>query len=185
MYGMLLLDGLRKGPVGNTILGWILSGSVSKTSNVPTGISGFNTALKKATCCEIGHWLEKFWLVEDIESFLTEDERACEEHFESTHSRCSDGRYRVRLPLLPKLNRFINFGQTRHIAVRRMEQMERRFKTNDSIHNEYSAFMAEYAFLRHMEPISANIPDRQVSNACYLPHHAVTKFDVDENPSGI
>lgn len=73
IYGNLLLDGLRKGPVGapvahNTVLGWILSGSVKK-SNVGTSISSFNAVLhQQPTCCELS---------EVGEIPLTEYERAC------------------------------------------------------------------------------------------------------------
>ncbi|XP_013146960.1 PREDICTED: uncharacterized protein LOC106109868, partial [Papilio polytes] len=102
IYGKILLDGLLKhsalsGPVAqNTQLGWILSGKirdelVQEDHNVISMHIHLNEEL-----------LKQFWEIqrepESIKKRKTKEEIRCEEIYEKTTYRNSEGRYVVRLP---------------------------------------------------------------------------------------
>lgn len=99
LYGILLLDGLRRRasnePVAqNTIFGWILSGVTSAES------TPYSPSITTQHCCtnaELIHQLRQFWEIEEalVQSHLSEDEKRREEHFRSTHRRDSTGRFIV------------------------------------------------------------------------------------------
>ncbi|XP_076299352.1 uncharacterized protein LOC143218193 [Lasioglossum baleicum] len=109
-YGLLLLDGLRKGTVNeptaqNTTLGWILSGPVSSsTSHSPTYVASFHCNVSSNLDVE----LRRFWEVEELPfvTRLSPAEQKCEEHFQRTHTRAPNGQYIVRLPFIegPPIN---------------------------------------------------------------------------------
>lgn len=100
---------------------------------------------------------------------MTDDEKQCENYFVSNHYRNKEGRYVVRLPLRTDIG---PLGDSRQQAVARLLQMERKFKTNNTLRLQYTNFINEYLTLGHMEPISTK--NLSPTN-CYLPHHAVFK----------
>src|SRR5436190_18985799 len=90
LYGSLLLNDLRQGPIGtptaqSTVLGWILSGPTSIVRRTTECASVTHVAADADT----NLLLQKFW--EDETVFqplpLTEEENQCETHFATTHSR--------------------------------------------------------------------------------------------------
>ena len=104
IYAHLLNEEIRRtdlqAPVAQrTVFGWIISGPLpGSSSRIATSSQGY--------CCvpdrELHGLVKRFWEQEDVpareESKMSTDDRACETHFGSTHSRDSDGRYTVRLP---------------------------------------------------------------------------------------
>lgn len=88
LYGSLLLNDLRQGPpptAQRTVFSWILSG--------PAGTDNRSTApaptFHFVSTPDTNELLQKFWECEDItkHSQLSEEDRRCEQHFVSTHSR--------------------------------------------------------------------------------------------------
>lgn len=174
VYGRILLNGLLQFPnepvAQLTIFGWILSGSFSSQANSepPEPLH----ALHVVSNDELHQSLNKFWSIEDIPltSHLTDDERKCEELFQDTTSRDSDGHFRIHLPFKSELP--LNLGESREIAQKQYVRLERRLSRDSELHRNYHSFLQEYLDLGHMIPYSPSQPSEQV---CYLPHHPVLK----------
>ncbi|KAL0860934.1 hypothetical protein ABMA27_009466 [Loxostege sticticalis] len=152
IYSQILQDGVKKSPVGSlvaqaTSLGWILSGAVQISENLPGKI--------KVMHCQVNdnELLKRFWELEDEilmskEKMYSEEERRCEEIFAETTRRDEEGRYIVRLP--------------------------RRLKDGD-LKEQYKAVINEYVTMGHMELVPEN--EIKKRGAIYLPHHAVVRED--------
>jgi len=173
LYSELLLDGVRKGesdqPMAqNTILGWILSGSATTSS-----ISRRITVQHCTSSQSLDQILQKFWEIEELptQTLLTPEDQQCEEHFISTHSRDSEGRYTVRLPF--KRGPPIDIGYSDEIAKRLVQGLTRRFKINPQLKQEYSDFLREYETLGHMRTVLS--PSSASPQCVYIPHHPVVR----------
>ncbi|KMQ88513.1 hypothetical protein RF55_11988 [Lasius niger] len=148
-FFQIIEDGLRKGgprtPIAQKMtLGWIFSTLVGR-----------------------------FWEQEELPQTplpLTEDEQRCEDLLVNTHTRTTEGRYVVRLPVTPTLPAL---ADTRRASLRLLRCMERRFTVDQELQRLYKAFMAEYQELHHMSPAEPVTDDRK--ELCYLPHHGVLK----------
>ncbi|XP_012285896.1 uncharacterized protein LOC105702705 [Orussus abietinus] len=97
------------------------------------------------------------------------DEEECERHFQETHRRDDKGRYIVRLPM--KTTPLPDLRSSERTAQQQLQQLERRLAKSPQVANAYSAFMDEYANLRHMEAANDSSP----ANFYYMPHHAVIR----------
>lgn len=69
--------------------------------------------------------IQKFWESEEIPQVkpLSDDEKFCEDHFKSTHTRNEHGRYVVRLPFKQDVK---DLGNSKLSAVTRFHAMERK-----------------------------------------------------------
>jgi len=117
--------------------------------------------------------LEKFWKLEGYDNErqnLSVDENHCETLFEQTTERSNDGRFIVRLPFC-KEHRPI--GDNRDIALKRLNQLESKFKGDNIFHNRYVNFMREYVNLGYMSIVNESIAESKP--IVYLPHHGVVK----------
>lgn len=174
-YPDIIQDGLIRGPSGSplaqsTVFGWILSGSVQSSNKIFTSLHTHLYTLH--TCIDIDIRLQTFWEIENIPAnklMLTEEENLCEEHYIANHSRSSDGRYIVRLPIREN----IDLGESRITAHKRFIQLERRLNLNPSLRTSYIDFMREYLSLGHMKLSEANNSSHQTKY--FIPHHAVIK----------
>ncbi|XP_054085783.1 uncharacterized protein LOC128921654 [Zeugodacus cucurbitae] len=116
--------------------------------------------------------------MEDITVAGDSQENECEQIFETTHSRTSNGRYIVRLPLQRNAT---ELGDSYTLAVRQFHRLERRMFADPVLRENYITFMKEYAALGHMELVQSPYDH---TNCYYIPHHAVTtKFRVVFNAS--
>lgn len=174
VYATILRQGLRKGgprePVAqNTTLGWILSGTISDTK------SGFVTHTHQCRVEDnLASVVRRFWEQEEVSvtaPALSKQDLECEDHFVRTHSRGSDGRYTVRLPLA---NPLPDFSEMRRVAARVLKHMERKFERDTCFKNRYTEFMRQYFDLNHMTPV---LPSEELgeSRVCFLPHHGVMR----------
>lgn len=165
---ILRLDQIKLGEglpiMQNTEFGWIITGRVDMEDN------------GSPTCCsistsELDAQLIKFWKIEELTdraSFTTE-ERFVENHFKSTHTRNSDGRFVVAVP--KKLNPEL-LGESKTMAMKRFLELEKRLSNDQNLKTQYTQFMREYQELEHMEEISA---EPQKKSCYFLPHHPVVK----------
>ncbi|XP_046145641.1 uncharacterized protein LOC123988926 [Osmia bicornis bicornis] len=174
LFGQLLLDGVRKGstsePIAqNTHLGWILSGPTS-THPLPFFIDAHHATLLENLDAD----LRRFWEVENIptQSVLSPEEEKCELHFQSSHTRTSEGRYIVRLPF--KSEPPIDLGESRFAAMKTLLSLERRFKSDQVNTETYKEFLSEYEALGHMERVPT-VPVQTTNQIYYIPHHAVLR----------
>ncbi|XP_022816835.1 uncharacterized protein LOC111349816 [Spodoptera litura] len=158
-----------KGPPGtpcaqNTSLGWILFG------NVETKLPGDDIIVMHLDL-DLNNMLKRMWEQDPYDKpEPTPEERKCEEFYETTTMRNKDGRYIVRLP--KKTNMLLSTqGDTRTIALKRLYQLEQRFKNNPKLKSDYATVMKDYE-LNYME----EVPKQEIANpSVYLPHHAVVK----------
>lgn len=120
--------------------------------------------------------MERFWKLEEVsnESSLSLEKQLAEEIFAKNHTRRSDGRYEVHLPFKPSTK--IEFGDSFGTAINRFYSLEWRFKFNNDLKSQYSAFINEYLSLGHMQEIPTN-EVCESKNIYYLPHHAIFKED--------
>ncbi|XP_055634307.1 uncharacterized protein LOC129774571 [Toxorhynchites rutilus septentrionalis] len=152
-----------------TVLGYIVCGKVPEPiqDSSPTQTSHF--CIDQDLNCQ----LERFWTIVDFDrgKAYTSEEQFCEDYFQQTVSRDTDGRYIVRLPLRENLLPLL--GNSFRSAQRRFLAMERKFAANTDLSEEYQKFMDDYARLGHME-LSTSAPH---GPQFYLPHHAIHRPD--------
>ncbi|XP_015116120.1 uncharacterized protein LOC107040514 [Diachasma alloeum] len=144
-----------------TLFGWIVCGSMNNE---------FDYVQAKCHFTEIVDEFKKFWEIEDIglkESRQSEVEAACQAHFQQHVSRNSEGRYVVALPFNEKKDQL---GTSFLQAKRRLLSLERKFKWNSKLAEDYTKVINEYKELGYMKKINTEIED-----GFYLPHHAVFK----------
>ncbi|XP_055605769.1 uncharacterized protein LOC129753943 [Uranotaenia lowii] len=150
-----------------TVLGYIVCGTLKQPNAEPRELQACHICVDDSLDTQ----LQRFWEVENFDNgkALTPDEQHCEDHFKTTVSRDDTGRYIVRLPLNEE--KVSMLGDSYTAALRRFQQMEKRFAINQDLHQSYSAFMAEYESLGHMELIRVAPRSPQF----FLPHHAIQR----------
>lgn len=151
-----------------TLLGWIISGNLIAThqeqKSIVCGLS-VNEQLNLD--------LTRFWHIEHNERQITRspEERMCERHFARTYKRNQERRFIVALPI--KEEQLGKLGESRDLAVQRLERLEKRFAKQPQLKEEYLRFMHEYINLKHMKEVKEESAKAQVQY--YLPHHYVMK----------
>lgn len=173
-YHNILVDGVVKNASDSLIaqrtkLGWIVSGITI----------GKNLSLNKLHVqshmanVDLERQLKLFWNTEEIPQnstqALSQEEDECENLYQTTTRRDSNGRYIVKLPF-----KQFELGSSRKMAVATLLHMEKKFAQNPKLREGYVAFMKEYEKLGQMSRVKFN-DDPKSSN--YLPHHAVMKED--------
>lgn len=149
-----------------SIFGWILIGPILG-SNHPS-VADFHSIPVSLTT-SIQYMMDRFWQVEEPERAPEEftDEGKCEIIFQNGHQRSADGRFSVPLPFrCPPSEE--TFQGSRSTALRRFENLERKFTSNPQLRDSYKNFMSEYLSLGHMS--LATSPGHY-----FIPHHAVFK----------
>lgn len=166
----------RFAPVAQrTKLGWILNGKISQKNNE---ICTFATFTEEEA---VDEQLKQFWQSEEvtIDTPLTDEHRRCEMFYDTTTTRNSTGNYTVRLPFA---NEFPVLGRSRGIAVAQLLSMERKFRHNPELKQQYIQNMREYFENDHIMKVTTNEEQHRTSingietyTCAYLPHHAVIK----------
>ena len=190
VYPRLILDGMQvcKSPDGQllaqqSIFGWIITGSAkARLSDVKAKETETRVKFSKdhsyvehnstlSHFVETDDLLRRFWEVEEIPSVKcwSLEEKQCEDHFQSTTYRGSDGRYVVSLPLKDDFT----LGESRSQALNRLLQNERRLSRDSKLRESYNANVKEYLQLHHAE----RVPSDELNdvNSYYMPHHGVVK----------
>lgn len=177
-YYDLFMNDIRKGPRGSpiaqqTCLGYVLIGQIwnQQTTSALQSYREIRTHFIESSKCD--DQLRKFWELEELPDVRnpTKDEQFCEEHYQRTHYRKSNGRYVVELPFNTIDGKPPIFGNSKTQALSRLHQVERRLKNSSNLNIQYNEFMDEYLKLGHMHAA------KNVHNllSCYLPHHAIIK----------
>ncbi|XP_031337366.1 uncharacterized protein LOC116166529 [Photinus pyralis] len=170
LFPYLLTDTRIIGPpnlpiaVGTT-LGFVVMGTAPVTA----------PALSPSNFCAVvehslDNLVERFWEFEDIPtiSVAKPDDLACENIYQSTYSRDSNGRFTVALPF--KYNSS-NLGESRATALRRFLTLENKMIRNEEFRNKYSDIIRDYIAQGHMSKVSHSNGDSNY----FIPHHAVLK----------
>ncbi|GBN92024.1 Dual specificity protein phosphatase 23 [Araneus ventricosus] len=147
----------------NTVFGYVASGAVNST--IPVQYCGFISQVQSIDDC-----LRKFWEVETINEpakMLSEEEEFCEHHYKTTHKRDETGRYIVQM----KVKDIEKLGESKTMAIKRLDQLWKRISRDEGMKNLYQDFMQEYLDLDQMEKVN---DVKSASPLCYyLPHHGV------------
>lgn len=179
IYGQVIQEGIRKGPDGYplaqaTSLGWILSGTCK---GVPASSA---KVVAMHVCVEDNEMLKKFWEMEaepkSSKKMMSEEETRCENFYEKTTRRDSEGRYVVRLPFKTERPDCVD-GDSRMIAAKRLNGLLMRLNKSEELKEKYKTVIEEYLRLGFMEKVPEN--ERKNTGAVYLPHHAVVRDDKD------
>ncbi|XP_055633970.1 uncharacterized protein LOC129774278 [Toxorhynchites rutilus septentrionalis] len=157
-------DGLPK--LSETVFGWVVAGTVISSS-----IASYHCNV--ASTVNLEELLTRFWSCEEvvIPNNYSPEETLCEEQFVRTVRRDSNGRYKVSLP--KDANVMDKIGESRDIALRRFQWLERRLLRDSELRCQYTQFMEEYIHLGHMRRVRVN--QDNLIKRCYLPHHPVIK----------
>lgn len=145
----------------NSMFGWLITGPVMcKQSDKSQIVCNFSQ--------DISHQLTKFWELEEVpfKPVTSPEEEACEQHFVQNTQRMQDGRFCVMLPLKTEPDKL---GSSYNLAFKRFESLERRFRRQPDVKEQYVEFMQEYIDLGHASEIE------RPNNAVLLPHHPVLK----------
>lgn len=154
----------------NSQLGWIVSGPIQST-NFSKKIYCNHAMISQSDNKNIDQMLTKFWDLEEVPkgSMMNEGESECEKHFLTHTTRDSTGRFCVKLPLKENAN---CLGDTYNLAKKRFINLEKRFKRNPMLKDEYTKFIHEYAELGHLSLCNKN---SLLGPTYYLCHHAVIR----------
>ncbi|XP_066244730.1 uncharacterized protein [Euwallacea similis] len=133
---------------------------------------------RKPRCTVIWHkkhiqnQLSRFWEIEEgfsSQSSQSEEEIACENHFNQHTVRLESGRFLVHIPLKSSSD---DLGDSFHQAKRQFFALERKLDSNPNLKSQYVEFMNEYIKLGHMQKVSNAMLHK---HAYYMPHHAVVR----------
>jgi len=143
------IKGLRTQPTWQKALfGWIASGSLvtgnPKHQEVVCNLA-INDQLKSS--------LIRFWQIEHDkrQDTRSHEQRVCEEHFARTYKHNEQGCFVVSLPT--KENQLQRIDDSRETALQRFNSLEKRFRRQPQLKDEYSRFIYEYLDLKHMREI--------------------------------
>ncbi|XP_054259330.1 uncharacterized protein LOC128984071 [Macrosteles quadrilineatus] len=133
--------------------------------------SHMSTMLLAVNDIELHNSIQRFWHQEEppVASKQSDDDKMCEEHFLSTHSRDQSGRYYVRLPFKTE---HPALGNSVFAAEKRLHSLQKKFKAQPQFKSLYFDFMSDYSSSGHME-LAHNV-DLSAPHY-YLPHHGVLK----------
>ncbi|XP_076684104.1 uncharacterized protein LOC143377072 [Andrena cerasifolii] len=144
VYSMVLMEGVRKGRLGEPIaqktsLGWIVSGPTPPVEERKKLGDVLPTSLICTATDELLRLLQSFWEQEEMPeppTYSVEEQR-CEDHFQATHKRLPSGRYQVSLPFRDDAV----IGESRHAAKRMLQRMETCFSRDPTFARSYLEFM--------------------------------------------
>ncbi|XP_065355015.1 uncharacterized protein LOC135949392 [Calliphora vicina] len=152
--------------------GWYLSGPEPVSES-----TSFHTIVSNSEDLVLHEQLRKFWELEEAEKsdIETESDVYCENFFQQTTTRQSDGRYIVRLPFKKIFPTEIFLGPSRNMALAQYHRMETTLDKSPDLKDQYMKVLQEYLDLHHMEPVVYYEPKIEKHSSFFLPHHAVIK----------
>ena len=150
-----------------SVFGWLVIGCENEqTSN--------SSSLQTCFVSLIENNLQRFWEIKEVPAtkHLTDEERRCEEHFNSTTRRSPEGRFIVKLPLKKEIG---ELGDSQQQARRRLRSPLHRLQKQPDLYRRFNEFIQEFIKLGHMEEVPANETLQPKEKRYYLSHHCVFK----------
>ncbi|XP_055522816.1 uncharacterized protein LOC129716997 [Wyeomyia smithii] len=116
-----------------SVIGWVVSGAVDNFQH--SSVTSCNMAVG------LEELLSRFWSCEEIgpPTNYSPEELRCEEQFAQTVERGSDGQYTASLPKVE--GALAKIGESRDIAFRRLQGLERRLLKDVELRQQYDQFM--------------------------------------------
>ncbi|XP_038106691.1 uncharacterized protein LOC119766301 [Culex quinquefasciatus] len=148
-----------------TVFGWIVTGNVENQDS--NSVTQCNVAVSST----LEELLTRFWACEEVATphNYSPAETRCEELYSRTVKRGPDGRYTVSYP--KDEDALARMGESRDIAFRRLQGLERRLEKDPDLRRQYNQFMEEYLELGHMREAT----DLGEVKRVFLPHHPVVR----------
>ncbi|XP_050667256.1 uncharacterized protein LOC126966981 [Leptidea sinapis] len=181
--------GPRAPPALSTVFGYVFMGDYpsqkndniarlcTKTAslNESTASAEFNCNVTTASfiSLNLNDLIQRFWQLEELlqSEFLSPEETECENLYTSTVTRDDTGRYVVSLPFCKVPS---EHGNSRAVALRRLLALERRFRQDVKLRDNYNKVIQEYMDNGYLSSIS----ESEVSDTgYYIPHHAIVRSD--------
>lgn len=146
----------------NTQFGWTLIGKFPAVQS--DGRASFLTT--QQSIMNIDAQLSRFWEIENVSPSDKSkcDADQCEQHFQQTTTRATNGQFVVRLPF--KMSPSVLAPNCASATAHFLAAENRR---NASSRAQYNEFLTEYVNLGHMTKVESN------GNGYFIPHHAVLK----------
>ncbi|XP_055715183.1 uncharacterized protein LOC129809402 [Phlebotomus papatasi] len=148
-----------------TSFGYVVVGQLSTQQEENSAVCNISTL------ASLNKTLRQFWELEEVseEPTASLEQEAAEKHFETTHSRASDGRFVVKLPFRSNSQ---DLGDSRSKALRQYMSLERKFHSNPEFHRLYTSVMDDYIQRKWLETVP---PDAVQDYSYYTAHHGVLK----------
>ncbi|XP_049878190.1 uncharacterized protein LOC126375293 [Pectinophora gossypiella] len=155
----------------NTIFGYVLMGRTptSSSDSIPTPLSVNHVSID----ANLDVAVQKLWEMDNISSepkCQSADDIRCEQIYQSTTRRDSEGRYVVQLPFRDQLPVFEDSYSN---AYRRFQQIEKKLIQNLAFQKQYNEHILEYLSSSQMEVVPPE--ECRSPKAYYIPHFAVVK----------
>ncbi|XP_075261162.1 uncharacterized protein LOC142352893 [Convolutriloba macropyga] len=150
-----------------SVFGWLVIGR----KNVQTSNS---SSLQTCFVSSFEDHLQRCWEIEEVPAtkHLTDEERRCEEHFNSTTRRSPEGTFIVKLPFKKEVG---ELGDSQQQARRRLRSLLHRLQKQPDLYRRYNEFIQEFFKLRDMEEVPENEMLLPKEKSYYLSHHCVFK----------
>ncbi|XP_062541560.1 uncharacterized protein LOC134209581 [Armigeres subalbatus] len=130
-----------------SVFGWIVTGEVTSDSQA------IRYSCNMAVSDDLEEIMARLRSCEEVGAVNKHSpkEGRCEELFENTVKRETDGRYTVTLPKNTEV--LAKIGESKDIALTRLRAVERRLAKDPDLQRQYSEFMTEYINLGHMRKV--------------------------------
>ncbi|GFT41576.1 DUF1758 domain-containing protein [Trichonephila clavipes] len=132
----------------DTVFGYVASGVISHNHTNKTYFGRVTNANK------LNNSIKRFWGIENCPEFgiltMSREEKLCEEHFTSTYNRDETCRFNGKMPLSKDPS---CLGDSKEIALRRLNSLWRRLVQDPKILELYRNFIHEYVEMGHMEEV--------------------------------
>lgn len=151
----------------NTLFGYVVSGSV------PSHIACSFVALH-ATYSDLEKTISQFWETEKVPEIFSEysnEQEACESSFRDS-LEVNNCKFQVKLPLKQTE---IDLGDSFSVAIKRLENLERRFRANPDLFVSYKNFIQDYLDLGHAKIVYYNSEELKNGSVYFMAHHPVIR----------
>ncbi|GBN29577.1 hypothetical protein AVEN_119816-1 [Araneus ventricosus] len=155
----------------DTCFGYIVAGSIEPIFQINNATSHCFLSRGMDT---LDKTLRSFWEIENVtcdSSPISEELNYCNEHYEKTHYRNSEGRYVVQMPFKPEIEK-ISLGDSYQMASKSLN-LWKRLNRDPTMKFLYSEFLREYKNLNHMEEITNC--NHSNDDGYFLPHQGVLR----------
>ncbi len=170
-----IINSQGEGPYAvKTLVGWVINGPLrggdsSESNDCQSATTNRISVkkLKKLLISQYNHDFNEKASDEKLEMSF-EDKRFLKIVNESIS--LSDGHYTLNLPCRKD---DVIMPNNRHVAMQRLLSLKRKFKRNESFHNEYTSFLSDMMDKGYAEVVPQEEVDQVEGRTWYIPHHAV------------
>lgn len=158
----------------HTQFGYIIAGNISVQSLQNAAVSLFCQECSS----DIDSTITRFWQSEAVPELFTEhtsEQQYCEQYYKDT-VKIINNKFEVSMPLkIPICDINKTLGDSFGLALHRYLNLEKRFKRNNTLYQEYKKFIHEYIALGHASYFDITKYDLSKDMVYFMPHHSVLR----------